>query len=263
MTTPSSVPSTTPTLGGNADTPHDRTRRQPPTSGIATARRQLRHLPAAPDHAAAEPGPARSARYQSVHPAARRVRLGRAAGQHEHQSADADLAAADLGSDLGAAIARRRPSRSAATPQRFPMRPARRRHGASPRRRRRPARSPSPARSGRPPTPAPRRSTPERKPTAGTARAITASTWPDGNYTTRDQLPPAPAARPSPSRTQVQGTVSAVNVSQNPPPITVGGQNYPDQPIQAINSGSRSASQQSQQQHQQSQHQHQQSQPAL
>ena len=38
--------------------------------------------------------------------------------------------------------------------------------------------------------------------------------------------------------TQVQGTVSAVNVSTNPPQVTVGGQSYPISSIQSINSGS-------------------------
>ena len=38
--------------------------------------------------------------------------------------------------------------------------------------------------------------------------------------------------------TQVQGIISAVNVSQNPPQVTVGGQSYPLSAIQSINSGS-------------------------
>ena len=38
--------------------------------------------------------------------------------------------------------------------------------------------------------------------------------------------------------TQVQGTISSVNVSQNPPMVTVGGQSYPISAIQSINSGS-------------------------
>jgi hypothetical protein len=36
--------------------------------------------------------------------------------------------------------------------------------------------------------------------------------------------------------TQVQGTVSGVDLSQNPPQLTVGGQNYPISAIQSINS---------------------------
>ena len=93
---------------------------------IAAAGRQLQHLPDAAHHAAAEPGSAQSARYQSVHPAARRVRLRRAAGQHEHQPANPDLNAADLGSDLGDAIGRRQChiSSNTATLSKRPARPA-------------------------------------------------------------------------------------------------------------------------------------------
>jgi hypothetical protein len=43
--------------------------------------------------------------------------------------------------------------------------------------------------------------------------------------------------------TQVQGTISSVNVSQNPLQVTVGGQNYPISAIQSINSGSNSLAQ--------------------
>lgn len=41
--------------------------------------------------------------------------------------------------------------------------------------------------------------------------------------------------------TQVQGTVSGVDLSQNPPQIQVGGQSYPISAVQSINSGSASA----------------------
>jgi flagellar basal-body rod modification protein FlgD len=62
-------------------------------------------------------------------------------------------------------------------------------------------------------------------------------TWPDGNYTLSISATGANGQAVSVS-TQVQGTVSAVNVSQNPPTVTVGGQSYPISAIQSINSKS-------------------------
>jgi flagellar basal-body rod modification protein FlgD len=62
-------------------------------------------------------------------------------------------------------------------------------------------------------------------------------TWPDGNYTLSITATGANGS-PVTVTTQVQGTVSAVNVSQNPPTIMVGGQSYPISAIQTItNSG--------------------------
>jgi flagellar basal-body rod modification protein FlgD len=65
--------------------------------------------------------------------------------------------------------------------------------------------------------------------------------WPDGNYTLAITATGANGS-PVAVTTQVQGTVSAVNVSTNPPQITVGGQSYPISAIQSINSGSSSLS---------------------
>jgi len=62
-------------------------------------------------------------------------------------------------------------------------------------------------------------------------------TWPDGNYTLSINAVGA-NGQPVTVSTQVQGTISSVNVSQNPPLVTVGGQNYPISAIQSINSGS-------------------------
>jgi flagellar basal-body rod modification protein FlgD len=61
-------------------------------------------------------------------------------------------------------------------------------------------------------------------------------TWPDGNYTLSITATGA-NGQPVTVTTQVQGTISSVNISQNPPMITVGGQNYPISAIQSINSG--------------------------
>jgi flagellar basal-body rod modification protein FlgD len=58
-------------------------------------------------------------------------------------------------------------------------------------------------------------------------------TWPDGNYTLSITAAGA-NGQPVAVSTQVQGKVTAVNVSQNPPTITVGGQNYPISAIQSI-----------------------------
>lgn len=62
-------------------------------------------------------------------------------------------------------------------------------------------------------------------------------TWPDGNYTMAINATGA-NGQPVTVTTAVQGTISAVNVSQNPPQITVGGQSYPVSAIQSINSSS-------------------------
>jgi flagellar basal-body rod modification protein FlgD len=61
-------------------------------------------------------------------------------------------------------------------------------------------------------------------------------TWPDGNYTLSITATGA-NGQPVTVTTQVQGTISSVNISQNPPMITVDGQNYPISAIQSINSG--------------------------
>jgi flagellar basal-body rod modification protein FlgD len=66
-------------------------------------------------------------------------------------------------------------------------------------------------------------------------------TWPDGNYTLTITATGA-NGQPVTVSTQVQGTISSVNITQNPPMITVGGQNYPISAIQSINSGSGSSS---------------------
>jgi flagellar basal-body rod modification protein FlgD len=62
-------------------------------------------------------------------------------------------------------------------------------------------------------------------------------TWPDGQYTLAVSATGAnnQAVTVTP---QIQGTVSGVNLSQNPPQIMVGGQSYPISAIQSISSGS-------------------------
>jgi flagellar basal-body rod modification protein FlgD len=67
-------------------------------------------------------------------------------------------------------------------------------------------------------------------------------TWPDGNYTLSINAVGA-TCQPVTVTTQVQGTISSVNVSQNPLQVTVGGQTYPISAIQSINSGSNSLAQ--------------------
>ena len=66
-------------------------------------------------------------------------------------------------------------------------------------------------------------------------------TWPDGQYTLAITAANA-SGQPVTVSTQVEGTVSGVNLSQNPPQLTVGGQSYPISSIQSINSGSGSLS---------------------
>src|SRR5580704_15193575 len=67
-------------------------------------------------------------------------------------------------------------------------------------------------------------------------------TWPDGNYTLSINATGANGQAVTVS-TQVQGIISSVNVSQNPPLVTVGGQSYPISSIQSINSGANSLAQ--------------------
>src|ERR1700682_464453 len=62
-------------------------------------------------------------------------------------------------------------------------------------------------------------------------------TWPDGNYTLYIKATGA-NGQPVTVSTQVQGTISSVNVSQNPPLVTVGGTHHPSSSIQSINSNS-------------------------
>jgi flagellar basal-body rod modification protein FlgD len=65
-------------------------------------------------------------------------------------------------------------------------------------------------------------------------------TWPDGNYTLAINATGANGQAVTLS-TQVQGTVSAIDTSKNPPQVTVGGQSYPISAISSINSSSLSA----------------------
>jgi flagellar basal-body rod modification protein FlgD len=62
-------------------------------------------------------------------------------------------------------------------------------------------------------------------------------TWPAGQYTLSVTATNASGQAVSVS-TQVQGTVTGVDLTQNPPQLTVGGQNYPISSIQSINNGS-------------------------
>jgi len=58
-------------------------------------------------------------------------------------------------------------------------------------------------------------------------------TWPDGNYSMAINATAA-NGQPVTVTTQVQGVVTAINLSQNPPMVTVGGQSYPITQIQSI-----------------------------
>lgn len=65
-------------------------------------------------------------------------------------------------------------------------------------------------------------------------------TWPAGQYTLAVTATGANNQSVTVS-TQVQGTVSGVDLSQSPPQITVNGQDYPISAVQSINSGSASS----------------------
>jgi len=66
--------------------------------------------------------------------------------------------------------------------------------------------------------------------------------WPDGNYTLSINATGA-NGQPVTVSTQVQGTISSIDVSKNPPEVTVGGQSYPISAIQSINGKSNSLAQ--------------------
>ena len=65
-------------------------------------------------------------------------------------------------------------------------------------------------------------------------------TWPAGQYTLAVTATGANNQSVTVA-TQIQGTVSGVDLSQNPPQLTVGGQSYPISDVQSINNGSLSA----------------------
>ncbi len=64
-------------------------------------------------------------------------------------------------------------------------------------------------------------------------------TWPAGQYTLAVNATGA-SGQTVAVTTQIQGTVSGVDLSQNPPQLTVNGQSYPITAVQSINSGSSS-----------------------
>jgi flagellar basal-body rod modification protein FlgD len=66
--------------------------------------------------------------------------------------------------------------------------------------------------------------------------------WPDGNYTLSINATGA-NGQPVTVSTQVQGTISSIDVSKNPPQVTVGGQSYPISAIQSISGKSNSLAQ--------------------
>jgi flagellar basal-body rod modification protein FlgD len=65
-------------------------------------------------------------------------------------------------------------------------------------------------------------------------------TQPDGQYTLAITATNA-SGQPVTVSTLVQGTVTGVNLSQNPPQLMIGGQSYPISSIQSINNGSGSS----------------------
>jgi flagellar basal-body rod modification protein FlgD len=65
-------------------------------------------------------------------------------------------------------------------------------------------------------------------------------TWPDGQYTMAITATNA-SGQAVTVTTQIQGTVSGVNLSQSPPQLTISGQSYPISAVQSINSGSGSS----------------------
>ena len=88
-------------------------------------------------------------------------------------------------------------------------------------------------------------------------------TWPAGQYTLAITATGANGQAVTVA-TQIQGTVSGVNLSQSPPQLTVNGQSYPISAVQSINNGSLSTLSNLNGTLEQSQHQsHQSDQPAV
>jgi flagellar basal-body rod modification protein FlgD len=58
-------------------------------------------------------------------------------------------------------------------------------------------------------------------------------TWPDGNYTMSINAT-GPNGQPVTIGTEVQGTISGIDLSQNPPQVLIGGQDYAISAIQSI-----------------------------
>jgi len=65
-------------------------------------------------------------------------------------------------------------------------------------------------------------------------------TWPDGTYTLSISATGA-TGQPVSVTTQIQGVISGVNISQNPPTVTVSGQSVPISQIQSISNGALSS----------------------
>ena len=64
-------------------------------------------------------------------------------------------------------------------------------------------------------------------------RGTNGITWPDGNYTMSISATGA-NGQPVTISTEVQGTISGIDLSQNPPQVLIGGQDYPISAIQSI-----------------------------
>ena len=69
----------------------------------------------------------------------------------------------------------------------------------------------------------------------------TGQTWPAGQYTIAVTATGASGQAVTVS-SQVQGTVSGVDLSQSPPQLIVGGQDYPISAVQSINNSARAVS---------------------
>ncbi|MGO9698735.1 MAG: flagellar hook assembly protein FlgD [Xanthobacteraceae bacterium] len=65
-------------------------------------------------------------------------------------------------------------------------------------------------------------------------------TWPDGTYTMTISATGA-NGQPVTVSTQVQGVVTAVNINQNPPTLTVSGQTVPISQVQSLSNGTLSS----------------------
>ena len=190
------------------------------TAGVTTKptdrrhhdREQFQHVPHAAHHAAEEPEPARTARHQPVHPAARPVHPGRAADEDEHAAHLADQHRAD------GAVDRRDGLSRLDRDGRRRHREARERHGdldASRPTSRRPPRSTSRIRPARWSIRAAITVNAGQQNFQWDGRGNNGTKYPDGNYTLAISAKDASGQSVAIS-TEVSGTVDSVDLTQEP-----------------------------------------------
>ena len=192
-------------------------------------RQQFHDVSAALDNATAESGPAQSDGYQSIHPAARRIRRRRAADEDERHVEHAGVSAAERTNDASALARRRDRGRE-------------RQHRATGQRSSDLVADGDPARDGDGYDHGAIR--PDRlyrhgrgqsgsQPFTWNGVGSDGTTWPAGNYTLTATAVTA-SGQSTTVTSQVEGQITSVDLTQTPPLLAMGGQNYKLTDIQRI-----------------------------